>query len=385
MTTDQEAGGSNPFGRFKNKEGFMKTYSNFFEERQNVYFNSASAGIPTKNSIIKVKEYLDSISKNADITLDYYFSTIEECRKEVATLLNCSITNIGFVQNTTASVSLIKNSFPEIKKMIIFGKGFPCTFVPFEKDDRYSVEIISKNLENLDRELSKYKKTIVFVDLVDYLTGELTDISTLCDLIHDRGSIIAVDAIQGCGSVKIDLKESQVDFLFAGASKWLLGPQGIGFIYINRDHIERVIKRNAGWLSLNYKSFDSFENLPEIRFDASGVEGGTRNFIGILMMRENLKFLNSITIEEVQSHNIEGIKILSEMLEEHGNLTQEKSLIKSSITSFKTKKIKEFYSYLTKNNVKVSYRNDMVRFAFHIFNDLSDIDKFSVILKKFSF
>ncbi|MEO0237312.1 MAG: aminotransferase class V-fold PLP-dependent enzyme [candidate division WOR-3 bacterium] len=363
----------------------MKDYSSYFNKREILYFNSASSGIPTKNGILKAHELLDKISTEGDVPLDSYFSTIENCRKEIAKLVNCKPNSIGLIPNTTSAVHLIKNGFSEIKKIIIYGKNFPCTLVPFQKDDRYSVEIITKNPENLDKELSKYKKTLVFVDLVDYLTGEIVDLNLILEIVHNRNSLLAVDAIQGAGSVVIDLSKTPVDFLFAGASKWLLGPQGIGFFYIDEQHIDKIVRRNCGWLSLDYKNFDSFENLPEYRLNGSGIESGTRNFFGILLMGENLKFLNSVGIENVYSHNIEGIKQIGKILENFGFISQNLIDIKTPILSFKTRNTKNFYNYLIEKNVKVSFRDGMVRFAFHIFNYEDEVKRLKEIVDKFIF
>lgn len=363
----------------------MKDFSTYFNPREVLYFNSASSGIPTKESVSKAQKLLEQLSFEGDVPLETYFSTIENCRKEIAKLINCKQNSIGLVQNTTSSVHIIKNGFSEIKKIIIYGKGFPCTLVPFQKDDRYSVEVITKNPNNLDRELSKYKKCLVFVDLVDYLTGEMVDLNVLLEIVHSRNSLIAVDAIQAAGSVPIDLEKTPVDFLFAGASKWLLGPQGIGFLYMDEQHIDRVVKRNCGWLSLDYKNFDSFENLPDYRINGSGIESGTRNFLGITMMGENLKFLNSIGKEEIYSHNLEGIKNIGHMLENFGFLSQNLIEIKTPIISFKTKKTKNFFNYLIEKNVRVSFRDGMVRFAFHIFNNENEIFRLKEIMDRFSF
>jgi len=363
----------------------MKDYSTYFNQRDVLYFNSASSGIPTKESVLKAQKLLEKLSFEGDIPLETYFSTIENCRKEIAKLINCKQSSIGLVQNTTSSVHIIKNGFSEIKKIIIYGKTFPCTLIPFLKDDRYSVEVIAKNPNNLDRELSKYKKSLVFVDLVDYLTGDIVDLNILLEIVHNRNSIIAVDAIQAAGSVPIDIGKTPVDFLFAGASKWLLGPQGIGFLYIDEQHIDRIVKRNCGWLSLDYKNFDSFENLPEYRMNGSGIEGGTRNFLGITMMGENLKFLNSVGKEEIYSHNLEGIKNIGHMLENFGFLSQNIIEIKTPIISFKTKNTKNFFNYLIEKNVRVSFRDGMVRFAFHIFNNENELSRLKELIERFSF
>jgi cysteine desulfurase/selenocysteine lyase len=49
--------------------------------------------------------------------------------------------------------------------------------------------------------------------------------------LRRRGIIFAVDVAQSAGALQLDLEDLPVDFAFAPASKWLLGPRGIGFCY----------------------------------------------------------------------------------------------------------------------------------------------------------
>ncbi|HAV92292.1 TPA: hypothetical protein DCW38_03830, partial [candidate division WOR-3 bacterium] len=286
-------------------------YSDNFAKRENLYFNSASSGILTLDAIREAKRYLDIMSLCADVRLEEYFEILDRARTEAGRIIGTHTKNIGLIQNTTTGVFIVRNTFYDIKNIVIFGHGFPCTLSPFLHDTKYRVEIISKDMELLHKMLVQVKRSIVYVDLVDFLTGELTDIKKIADIVHENNSILAVDGIQGAGYLPIKIDATGADFFFTGTSKWLLGPQGSGFIYINDKHIDRTVARNLGWLSLDYKTFDSFAVLPEPRKDASGIESGTRNVIGAVMMKENLKYLNSIGINEVYRHNLEGAGIIA--------------------------------------------------------------------------
>jgi len=358
-------------------------YSSNFAKRDNLYFNSASSGILTLNAIREAKRYLDIMSLCADLKLDEYFNLLDSARNECAKLIKAQKENIGLIQNTTVGVFIARNTFPEIKNIVIYGKGFPCTLAPFLYDTRYRIELVSKNIIHLQKILAEVKRSIVYVDLVDFLTGELVDIDRIAETVHNNNSILAVDGIQGMGYLPIRIEETGADFLFAGTSKWLLGPQGSGFIYINDKHIEKCIHRNMGWLSLDYKTFESFETLSEPRNDASAVESGTRNVIGILMMKENLKLLNSIGINEIYEHNLEGAKMIAKKAEIMGAVTQQSEMLKTPIVSLRTKNIKHLYKYLIDKGVIVSFRENYVRFAYHIFNTTNEAEKLVKILNEY--
>lgn len=358
-------------------------YTENFETRKNLYFNSASSGMLTKSAVKEAKRYLDVMSLCADVKLDEYFEILDGARSGASEIIGADKKNIGLLQNTTSGVFTVRNAFPDIKNIVIFGHGFPCTRVPFMHDSRYRIEVVSKNVSLLNKLLSQVNRAIVFADLVDFLTGELIDLDELTDIVHQHNSILAIDAIQGVGYLPLSMRDSSVDFLFSGTSKWLLGPQGAGFIYISDEHLDRSISKNLGWLSLDYRSFDSFSALPEPRRDASGIEAGTRNVIGAIMMRENLKFLNSVGIEEIYRYDLEGAEIIMKKAEVMGSVNQQSGSMKTPIVSLKTRNVHHLFNYLSEHSVQVSFRENHIRIAYHIFNTLEEAKKLVEILDNY--
>ena len=71
--------------------------------------------------------------------------------------------------------------------------------------------------------------------------------------------ILAVDAIQSAGALRLDLSRLPVDYLAAGSYKWLLGPQGIGFAWCHPDLLPQITPALVGTASvqdrLNYFSY----------------------------------------------------------------------------------------------------------------------------------
>lgn len=89
---------------------------------------------------------------------------------------------------------------------------------------------------------------LVAVSWVQFLSGYRIDLATLVDAAHSRGAFVAVDAIQGLGALEMDVTGLGVDYLAAGAQKWLLGMQGAAFLYITEALQERVAPMR-GWMN----------------------------------------------------------------------------------------------------------------------------------------
>ncbi len=359
-------------------------YREYFKIDNNIlYFNSASSGILTKNAAEKAREYINIALTKADVSVEEYFETLKNTRENIAQLLNTNSENIGFLRNTTDGVYVIKNSFQDYRNIIIYGKSFPCTEIPFVYDKRYKLDVISKDMNLLENALKSFGKSILFIDYVNYLTGEMVDLHSIIKVARKYDCIIAIDAIQALGSIPVNIGELDIDFLFAGTSKWLLGPQGSGLIYINEKHFQRIVNKCSGWLSLDFSEFGNFTNLPEPRHNASAVESGTRNYLGILIMNENIKIINEIGIENIYKYNMKNIKSLLEQLEIMGSVSQGINKVNTPIVALKCRNVKLLYSFLIEKKVTVSYRDGFIRFSPHLYNTEKEIDKLKNILKSY--
>lgn len=348
-----------------------------------IYLDTASTGIVSINGARAAEDILEIMMLRGNLPYDEYNALLKETRINAAELLNAGENNIGIIPNTTAGVNIVKHTFPDIRHIIVYGRGFPCTGVPFLFDKKYRMEIQSSDMDVLKKNLKDFHRAIVFVDLVDFLTGKRQSLPEICRLVHKYDGIIAVDAIQALGSVPVDISKSEVDFLFAGSSKWLMGPQGSGIIYIADNHLRKTGEKCAGWLSLDYSNFETFKQLPDPRNEASVVENGTRNLMGIAMMNENIKLLLEIGIESVYEYNMTNARILLAQLEMMGEVSQSIRDFETPILSLKCRNSKKLLHYLTDRNIIVSYRNESIRFSNHIYNTREDIEAAVNLLKEY--
>ena len=94
-------------------------------------------------------------------------------------------------------------------------------------------------------------------------TGVIQPLRPVADLVHDRGGILHVDAVQAAGRVPFDLDAVQADFMTISAHK-MGGPTGTG----------ALIKRD--------EACDIAEPLIRGGGQEGGARGGTENVLGIV-------------------------------------------------------------------------------------------------------
>src|SRR5215469_9066813 len=116
---------------------------------------------------------------------------------------------------------------------------------------------------------------VVSLSHVQFWNGYRVDIERIGAELDRRGVVFAVDAIQSVGALRLDLSSLPVDFLAAGASKWLLGPLGIGFCYCRPELLPRLrpVLVGVGSVKRDHEYFDYAYDLRETarRFEESSI------------------------------------------------------------------------------------------------------------------
>lgn len=64
------------------------------------------------------------------------------------------------------------------------------------------------------------------------VTGAIQPIGDLADIAHENGALLLVDGAQGAGHLDVDLATLDVDAYATSGHKGLLGPQGVGLLYL---------------------------------------------------------------------------------------------------------------------------------------------------------
>ena len=86
--------------------------------------------------------------------------------------------------------------------------------------------------------------------------------------------------------------------LAADGHKWLLGPEGCGILYIQRELQDQIEPVEFGWTNIAGFNDYSCRDMT-LRPDAGRYECGTLNTIGIFGLRAAIEFLLEVGIERI--------------------------------------------------------------------------------------
>jgi selenocysteine lyase/cysteine desulfurase len=362
-----------------------------------IYLDHAAVAPIHKDSKQAVNDYLDYFLNFGIKDYSIWAEKVESVRKNFASFINAEPDEIGFVKNTSAGLSIFANglSLNTGDNIIIPDIEFPANIYPWMNLKNKGVEvkflktqngiINLQDLENLIDEKTK----IVSMSWIEYNNGFKNDLATVSEICRNKSQkygkkiYFCVDAIQGLGAFKLDLKEIEIDFLTADGHKWLLALEGAGILYCNKKIINEIHPVSVGWKSV--KNFLDFGDINfELQQSAAKFEEGSMNVAGILSLGASLDLINQVGIENIESKILELTAFAYEKLHAHGvkvtSIMDNKH--RSGILSFKTNNIDQDYKKLIDNNVQLSKRGDALRISPHFYNTPEEIERFVEILCK---
>ncbi len=214
----------------------------------NVYFDNAATTKVRDEVISEISNILKDCFGNPSSTHSFGRSAksyIETSRKKIAEILNCETSEIIFNSGGTESDnSLLRCSVKDLGiKTIISSKiehhAITHTLDELEKEG-VEVKYVNVNekgeidYDHLQKLLSANSDLkLVTLMYVNNEIGNILDINKVSDLCRNNNSLFHTDAVQAVGHFKIDLKETQIDFLSAAGHKFH-GPKGVGFSFIRK-------------------------------------------------------------------------------------------------------------------------------------------------------
>jgi len=139
----------------------------------------------------------------------------------------------------------------------------------------------------------KFKRNtrLVIISHASNVIGTVQPIKEIGQICRDHGILFAIDASQSSGKVPIDIQDSCVDVIAFTGHKSLLGPTGIGGLYV-QEGVE-IRQTRAGGTGVRSAVRTHLEEYPY------RLEFGTINILGVAGLHAGLKWIEEIGLETI--------------------------------------------------------------------------------------
>ncbi|NWG28331.1 MAG: aminotransferase class V-fold PLP-dependent enzyme [Ignavibacteriaceae bacterium] len=349
-----------------------------------IYFNHASTGPITT----KVKERIESFLKErSEEKIDDYYAfkdVADETKMMIGDIINCSGDRIAFLDNTTNGIIWLAQGIdwkPD-DRIILNDVEFPANVYPFLQLKEKGVEVdfikSTNGIVTAEEVIGAIqpKTKLISISFVQFLSGYRIDLEKIGKVCKEKGIIFSVDAIQGLGAVRLDIEKFNIDFLASGTQKWLLGLQGLAFIYVRKELQDKMKSAPIGWLAVkdawNLLNFDLTTKETAERF-----QPGTLNNLGIYAFNSSMKLFKEFGFNEIEKQVTSNSKYFIDELTKIGYDSPLLSLPEkylSGIVSFKSENAQKIFDILSQKKIVCSLREGYIRFAPHFYNTKQEID-----------
>lgn len=355
------------------------------------YFDHAAVAPLPRSSANRLRGWVDDQERNGVVYWPDWEAKLTLARADLARLVHASSDEIAFVTSTTQGINLVSEGFPwkPGDTVVTAAEEYPSNIFPWMNlaDRGVGLRLVPSRdgrvwLDDLAAACDASTRLLT-ISHVEFSSGFRNDLDAIGSFCRDRGIAFFVDAIQGLGPLEIDVERTPIDFLAADGHKWLLGPEGAGFVYIRRDWIDRLRPTGVGWHSV-VGSYN--KPVPEftLKPTAERWEGGTFAMPGLQAFAESVALLLRLSPGAVSTRILERAEAVRALARSAGwtvvGSTRPEDL--SGIVALEKPGVDPdaVVRGLRARGIAAACRRARLRFSPHVYNDEDDLDRLAEAL-----
>jgi selenocysteine lyase/cysteine desulfurase len=226
---------------------------------------------------------------------------------------------------------------------------------------------------------------VVSVPYCHWMDGSSIDLIRVGERAREAGAALVIDASQSLGARPVDLDRVQPDFLVSVGYKWLLGPYGLGYLYVAPKWRENGSPLEQSWLAR--RGSEDFTRLIDYRDE---YRQGARRFDMGEFPQFVLAPMASAALRQTLAWGVEAIeRTLSRLTDDiamraadagHEVLPYEQRCRHMIGVRLSGGVPASLNAALATAGVYVSIRGDFMRVAPHLYNHASDIEQLFRVL-----
>ncbi|MEY2561648.1 MAG: cysteine desulfurase / selenocysteine lyase [Verrucomicrobiota bacterium] len=341
----------------------------------------------------------DSIERAATDARQYELELehIAKTREATARFIGAEVDEIAFTGPTSSGLNAIANGldWKEGDEVVCYLDDYPANVYPWLALERLGVKPVLLETarigeitpEIVERSLTKRTKLVALAS-ANFCSGYRIDLDAIGALCAERGVLFSVDAIQTLGAIPLAL--DRIDFLSAGAQKWMLGPSGAGILYVKKSRRSLLRPTTIGGWNVESRNFIAQR---EIKFAPGGqkFEPGAYYHAAIAGLGAGIELILETGPAAIASRILSLTQTLKGQIAPAGFefVSPEAERNRSGILTFRHPRISsvQLLEALVQNNIVVSLRFDRedrswLRVSPHFYNTFGEIAKIAEVLRK---
>ena len=354
------------------------------------HFDNAGASLMPDPVIQTVTDHLDlerryggyeAAARNADRLESFYTS--------VASLIGARPEEIAFAENATRAWDMAVYALPlkEGDRILTHASEYRSNYLAFlhlakrrgiEIDLLPSDESGQVDLDAVAKLVTSHTKVLALTH-VPMQDGLINPVGEAGKIAKEYGLTYVLDSCQAAGQLDVDVKKIGCDILTATGRKFLRGPRGTGFLYVEKDLADQLDPPFIDAQSAEWTGPQSYRLMPGAR----RFESFERNFAGMPQIEKRITTLSHGLREKLSE--FAHIRLRDQGDKKSGIVTFEAAETDASEIAAKLRQQNITVSVLTENQARLDLPDrklpSLVRASVHYFNTEDEIDHLSATLQ----
>jgi len=284
-------------------------------DKKYIYFDNAATTQKPQQVIDKISDFYAyhtaNIFRGVYLQAEETTSLYEQARVCLACFIGAQPCETIFTSGTTEGINFIASTWGRqfIKdgdEILVSQMEHHANFLPWQQLANHvgaNIKVVPITDEGLlDMEayenLLSHKTKLVAITHISNVLGTTNDVKKMTQLAHEVGAHVLVDAAQSAPHIKLDVHDIDADFLAFSGHK-MLGPTGIGVLYIKKDLQDKIVPYQfGGGMVAEICREKSFWKEPPHKFEA-----GTPPIVQAIGLAEAVNYLEKqVSFNELRLH-----------------------------------------------------------------------------------
>jgi cysteine desulfurase / selenocysteine lyase len=347
--------------------------------RQWTYLNTATFGQTPQRAVRAMTAHIRHRDELACMDFLDWFTDHDRLRGKLGRLINCTADEIAYVPNAAAGLALLMNglAWNEGDEIVTLAGEFPNQiYAPAAR----GVKLIETEWARFQDVLSPRTRMIA-LSTVNYTNGFRPPLDEVARAARTAGALLYVDGTQSVGALRFDWQAIQPDLLAVNAYKWMLTPNGVGFLAVHPRLRAKLPPLAVGWRSHHdWRNVDHLHHGPPVfKETAERYEGGMLPSALLYALESIVDLMLELGPEEIERRVMDLAAQMSGILRGRGGVIQHEG---SPILAarFDGQDAGNLAVALKEHGVLASARHGNLRVSTHFYNNGRDLERLDEVL-----
>ncbi len=222
-----------------------------------VYLNCANMAPRLRSVSIAGHSAVDAMAAPWSVAAGDWFAGTAALRRLFSGLIGAPERDAALVPSVSYGIALAARNLPlrEGDNIVLIDREYPSNYYSWATAARQcgaqirmatsspGVSVTQTVLAAMDR-----RTAVVSVPQCRWTDGAFVDVVRIGEAARKHGAALVIDASQSLGAYPLDVAECRPDFLVSVGYKWLLGPYGLSYLYVDERWHAEGVPLEESWL-----------------------------------------------------------------------------------------------------------------------------------------